>query len=226
MQAVFITGTDRGIGLEFVKQYAEAGWRVLATYLGPKTPEALRQLSQSHNNVILHRLDVTDFKRVQELAKELEHEQIDLLINNAGIFSPIPFGSLDPQTLENVYRTNAIAPLMICEAFQVHLKSKKGAIVSISSKTGSIGADSSEDMIGYRMSKAALNMAMREVARKLAPHNIQVLLLAPGYVKSQMSPQASLEPVESVQLMRQVISKRSELESGGFYDRFGKPIPW
>lgn len=216
MQTVFITGTGKGLGLEFVKQYALEGWKVLASYLGPDKPDTLLQIVREHPNVILYELDVTDFKRIKKLARELEHTQIDVLINNAGILCTDPFGNLDPQSLEKVYRTNAIAPLMICEAFYPLLKPKSSVIVSISSKTASIGGDATENMIAYRMSKAALNMAMQEVARKLEPQGIQVLLLAPGYVKTAMSPQATLEPSESVRLMRQVIENRTELKTGGF----------
>jgi len=226
LQTLLITGSDRGIGLEFVKQYAEEGWKVLATYLGPETPDALQQIAQMHPNVILYQLDVTDFVRVKKLSCELKREQIDLLINNAGIFCTDPFGKLNPQAFERIYRTNAIAPLIICESFHPLLTIKNSVIVSISSKTASIGGDFTENMIAYRMSKAALNMAMQEVARRLAPQGVVVLLLAPGYVRTSMSPQATLEPFESVSLMRQVIARNKELNSGGFYDRFGTSIEW
>lgn len=226
MQTVFVTGSDRGIGLEFVRQYAQEGWRVLASYLGPDAPSPLKDIAESHTNIVLIQLDVTDFTRLKMLVKELITENIDVLINNAGILCSHPFGELDPLALEQVYLTNAIAPLMICEAFHPLMNNANSVIVSISSKTASIGGDATEDMIAYRMSKAALNMAMREVSRKLAPKGVQVLLLAPGYVKTGMSPQGTLEPSQSVKMLRQVIAKRSELMTGGFYDRYGMPIEW
>jgi NAD(P)-dependent dehydrogenase (short-subunit alcohol dehydrogenase family) len=225
MQTVFITDTDKGIGLEFVKQYTQDNWKVLASYLGPDISKDLQHIAKIHSNVKLIPLDITDVESIQSAIKHCEMESIDILINNAGIFSNETLGHLDPHTMEKIYKTNAIGPLMMCQYFQHFLK-PMGTIVSISSKTGSIGGDTTENMIGYRMSKAALNMGMQEVSRKLAPKGIKVLLLAPGYVKTDMSPDAQLDVSESVRSMRKVIYGRADLISGGFYDRHGKQIPW
>lgn|GEM_PF-4023703 len=197
-----------------------------AFYLGPEIPHALLQLTQIHPNILPYQLDVTDFKRMKQLAQELKNTPIDLPTNNAGILDTAPFGHLDPSTLEKVYRTNAVAPLLMCEAFHPLLKSQKGAIICISSKKASLKGDVTENMIAYRMSKVALNMAVQEVARKLAPLDIQVLLIAPGHVKTDMSPHATLLPPESVHLVRQAIQNCAHLRTEGFYDHFGKPIEW
>ena len=124
---VLITGSNRGIGLEFTKQYLERGWTVIATARKPEKAEDLRQLGiQYPERLSIHQLDVTDNERIDALAKELEDQPIDLLLNNAGISGYIPdqiFGRLDYDSFEQVLAVNTVAPLKMAEAFYPHIKS-------------------------------------------------------------------------------------------------------
>ena len=124
---VLITGSNRGIGLEFTKQYLERGWTVIATARKPEKAEDLKQLGiQYPDRLSIHQLDVTDNERIDELAKELEDQPIDLLLNNAGISGYIPdqiFGRLDYDSFEQVLAVNTVAPLKMAEAFYPHIKS-------------------------------------------------------------------------------------------------------
>ena len=163
---VLITGSNRGIGLEFAKQYLERGWTVIATARKPEKAEDLKQLGiQYPDRLSIHQLDVTDNERIDELAKELEDQPIDLLLNNAGISGYIPdqiFGRLDYDSFEQVLAVNTVAPLKMAEAFYTHIKSSNlKKIVSVSSSEGSIGGaydDESGRMYFYRSSKSALNI--------------------------------------------------------------------
>ena len=141
---VLITGSNRGIGLEFTKQYLERGWTVIATARKPEKAEDLRQLGiQYPEHLSIHQLDVTDNERIDALAKELEDQPIDLLLNNEGISGYIPdqiFGRLDYVSFEQVLAVNTVAPLKMAEAFYPHIKSSNlKKIVCVSSSEGSIG---------------------------------------------------------------------------------------
>ena len=123
---VFITGANRGIGLEFTKQYLERGWTVIATARKPEKAEDLKQLEIQYPDYLsIEQLDVTDHERIDALAKELEGQPIDLLLNNAGISGYIPdqiFGRLDYDSFEQVLAVNTVAPLKMAEAFYPHIK--------------------------------------------------------------------------------------------------------
>ena len=140
MPTVLLTGANRGIGLEFARQYAAAGWRVLATC---RAPEKAEKLSALGDGVSLYELDVTDHARIKALAEELEGEAIDLLINNAGLYGAAQsqeLGSIDPELWIEVLRVNTLAPLKMAECFLPHLKTgERKVIASISSRMGSIG---------------------------------------------------------------------------------------
>ena len=185
---VLITGSNRGIGLEFTKQYLERGWTVIATARKPEKAEDLKQLGiQYPDRLSIHQLDVTDNERIDELAKELEDQPIDLLLNNAGISGYIPdqiFGRLDYDSFEQVLAVNTVAPLKMAEAFYTHIKSSNlKKIVSVSSSEGSIGGaydDESGRMYFYRSSKSALNMVMVNLAFQLKSRGIAVGLVNPG----------------------------------------------
>ena len=185
---VLITGSNRGIGLEFTKQYLERGWTVIATARKPEKAEDLKQLEiQYPDRLSIHQLDVTDNERIDELAKELEDQPIDLLLNNAGISGYIPdqiFGRLDYDSFEQVLAVNTVAPLKMAEAFYTHIKSSNlQKIVSVSSSEGSIGGaydDESGRMYFYRSSKSALNMVMVNLAFQLKSRGIAVGLVNPG----------------------------------------------
>ena len=234
---VLITGSNRGIGLEFTKQYLERGWTVIATARKPEKAENLKQLGiQYPDRLSIHQLDVTDNERIDELANELEGQPIDLLLNNAGISGYIPdqiFGRLDYDSFEQVLAVNTVAPLKMAEAFYTHIKSSNlKKIVSVSSSEGSIGGaydDESGRMYFYRSSKSALNMVMVNLAFQLKSRGIAVGLVNPGptdtdFMRGIPFPLRSTE--EAVTDMIENIEDIDLDNTAAYLNYNGKTIDW
>ena len=234
---VLITGSNRGIGLEFTKQYLERGWTVIATARKPEKAEDLKQLGiQYPDRLSIHQLDVTDNERIDELANELEDQPIDLLLNNAGISGYIPdqiFGRLDYDSFEQVLAVNTVAPLKMAEAFYTHIKSSNlKKIVSVSSSEGSIGGaydDESGRMYFYRSSKSALNMVMVNLAFQLKSRGIAVGLVNPGptdtdFMRGIPFPLRSTE--EAVTDMIENIEDIDLDNTAAYLNYNGKTIDW
>lgn len=235
MPTVLVTGANRGIGLELARQYAEDEWRVLATCREPGAAAELGALAEAHDALTVHALDVTDFDAVDALAETLAGEPIDVLLNNAGVYGPDrrdgsggqDFGSLDYEAMTAVIRTNSLAPLKMAEAFHRHVAaSDQRRIVAITSTMGSI-SDGGEGSYAYRVSKAALNMAMATLAREQSASGFRVAVLNPGWVRTDMGGEsASLTPEESVRGLRRVIANLDDRRSGGFFNYDGERIDW
>lgn len=226
MPSVLITGANRGIGLEFARQYADAGYRVHAACRAPGRAEALASLGEG---VTLHALDVTDHRRIEALAADLKGEAIDILINNAGIYGEgQEFGKIDYAAWERVMRVNTLAPLKMAECFLPHLEAgKTKMIASITSRMGSIGDNSAGGVYIYRSSKAALNAAAKSLALDLAPRGITVIVFHPGWVKTDMGgPNALIDAETSVAGMRAVIAGAGKKDSGRFFAYDGTEVPW
>lgn len=232
-----ITGANRGIGLEFTKQYLELGWTVIATARKPEKAEDLIQLEIQYPDLLsIHQLDVTDHQRIDALAKELEGQAIDLLLNNAGISGYIPdqiFGRLDYDSFEQVLAVNTVAPLKMAEAFYPHVKnSNLKKIVSVSSSEGSIGGayeDESGRMYFYRSSKSALNMVMVNLAFQLKDRGISVGLVNPGptdtdFMRGIPFPLRSTE--EAVEDMIENINDIDLDNTAAYLNYNGKTIDW
>lgn len=226
---VFVTGANRGLGLEFVRQYASDNWRVLASCRNLIQAKELQQLAHYFGNIDLLQLDVTNSFQLQHISEKYAGCHIDLLINNAGIYDDEdPLGYVQPEQMKHAFYTNSIAPLKVTEALlpsvtQSHLKT----IVAISSKLGSIGENHSGGAYGYRASKAALNMVMKNLAVDLNNKNIKVFTIDPGSVKTGIGgTNASITVDQSVTNMRTLISKLTEKESGSFYDYLGNKLNW
>ncbi|MBU3735988.1 MAG: SDR family oxidoreductase [Methylobacterium sp.] len=231
MPTTLITGANRGIGLEFTRQYAAAGWQVHATCRHPDQAHALQALAGKYPAIRMHPLDVADFDRIDSLARELQNESIDLLLNNAGIYpsgSRGRLGATDEAEWAQAFRVNSMAPLRMCEAFLTHVaRSPLKKIALITSKMGSIDDNTSGGAYIYRTSKAALNMVARSLAIDLAPQGISVALLHPGWVRTDMGgPDAWISAEQSVTGMRQLIDRLDLERSGKFFAYDGQPIPW
>jgi NAD(P)-dependent dehydrogenase (short-subunit alcohol dehydrogenase family) len=230
MTSVLVTGSNRGIGLEWCRQYAGAGWHVFATCRHPETADALHDLAREHSGLSVHRLDVTLAESVYALHAELQHETIDVLINNAGIYlekyAPTPALRYDEwlQTLE----VNTLAPLRVSEALlELVARSQRKLVVALSSHMGSIAEISAPGDTYYRSSKAALNAAMKGFSLALRERGIGVLLLHPGWVKTRMGGwDAPLTASESVAGMRMLVDAFSLEQSGRFLRYNGTEIPW
>lgn len=232
MPSVFITGASRGLGLEFVRQYAGDGWRVFATCRAPEKAAQLRTMTRgTDGKVTAHKLDVTEKLDVAPLARELDGEAIDVLINNAGTYGgsyEIKFGETDYALFETAWRTNTAAPLRIAEAFAEQLgRSAKRTIVNISSRMGSIAENDSGGSYAYRSSKAGLNMVTKSLAVDLKARGVIVVALNPGWVRTDMGgARGRFSPEESVRKMREVIAALSPEDTGRFIDYDGADVPW
>lgn len=231
MPTVLITGANRGIGLEFARQYAAEGWRVFASCRAPAEARELDALAGDSDGAIsVHPLDVGDPTSVAGAARVLAGEAIDLLVNNAGLSGPrgIGFGDIDYEAWEEVLRVNVLGPLRVAEAFVDQVARSDGRkIVALSSRMGSIADNSGGGGYIYRSSKAALNAAMRSLALDLAGRGIACCVFHPGWVKTRMGgPSAAIDVGTSVAGMRKVIAGLSATASGRFFNYDGAEIPW
>ena len=234
MPTVLITGTNRGLGLEFTRQYAADGWQVLACCRKPDEAEALHSLAAARpSDMRIFPLDVTDFSAIDDLADQLRGEPIDLLLNNAGAMGPKPseqkangqlFGSINYDIWQDIIRINTFAPVKMAEAFMDHVAAgTQKKIVSISSVLGSI-AETSGNFYAYRTSKAALNMAMASLSKDLAARGIIVAVFCPGWVKTDMGgPQAEIMPEVSISGVRRQIAQLT-LEASGSFHRYNEDV--
>jgi NAD(P)-dependent dehydrogenase (short-subunit alcohol dehydrogenase family) len=227
MPTCLITGASRGLGLEFAKQYAADDWKVIATCRRPDEAEALGALQGS---IQIYPLDVTDFARIEQLARKLNAEAIDLLINNAGVSGPrvVAPNAVDYAAWSEVLRANTMAPLKMSAAFFDHLaKGRQRKIITISSKMGSMSDNTSGGAYIYRSSKAAVNAVMKSLSMDLRDQDFIVVVLNPGWVRTDMGgPGASIDAFESVAGMRDVINNLRLEDSGRFLHYDGSEIPW
>ena len=232
MKTILITGANRGIGLEFVRQYAADGWRVLACSRSPEKSAALNKLAAQYPELIKnHALDVADPAQIERLGQALANEVIDLLINNAGIYPDSDksgFGHTDDAEWLQAFRINTMAPLKMAETFATQIsRSKQKTIVTITSKMGSIADNSSGGSYLYRSSKAAVNMVVKSLAIDLKQSGIILVVCHPGWVKTDMGgSNALISATESVSGIRQVISRLTMDDSGKFFGYDGEVIPW
>ncbi len=232
MKNLMITGANRGIGLEFCKQYAADGWHIQACCRHPDKADALNKLATHHpEQITVHALDVTDHTQIEHLAHELSGETIDLLINNAGIYPPSDkagFGHIDYTEWKTAFRINTMAPLKMVESFIRQIThSDLKLVVTITSQMGSIADNSSGGSYLYRSSKAAANMVMKSLAIDLEEKGITAVAFNPGWVKTDMGgPNAMITVEHSVKDMRKVIGRLTLADSGKFFGNDGREIPW
>lgn len=225
---VLVTGANRGLGLEFVKQYATDGWRVIACCRNPDTAIALQSLAKAHMHISILKLDVADFDAIDQVATSLKNETIDVLINNAGVY---PDSSLDVINVEDwayAFKINTMAPLKMVNAFKSHLaNSAVKKVATLSSKMGSLDDNTSGGSYLYRSSKAAVNMVMKSASIDLAPLGISVVTLHPGWVQTDMGgPNGLIDATKSVDGLRVVIENLSLANTGQFIAYDGKAIAW
>jgi len=240
MHTALITGANRGIGLELAKQYARDNWKIIACCRNPEKAQELQALAKAYPSIHIEALDVSDNGNIAALAAKLEGTPIDLLLNNAGIYSggtekvtgeaddqAQEFGQIDSEAWENVLRVNVIAPIKVIEAFVPHLKKGMGkTIINLTSRMGSMTL-MQRGMIAYRSSKAALNGAMRVIVHDLRDLGLTIVNLHPGWVITDMGGKsADLTVEKSVSSMRQVISNLKPEDSGRFLNYDGQTIPW
>jgi NAD(P)-dependent dehydrogenase (short-subunit alcohol dehydrogenase family) len=224
MSTVLITGANRGLGLEFARQYAASGSTVIAAC---REPHKASQLSEIPG-IELCTLDVASAASVSDLAAALRGRPIDILINNAGLLSEGSAGKSDPEAVLQMLRVNTLGPLMLSEALLSNVAtSTRKLIVTVSSDLGSLSGNVSGGNLGYRVSKAAVNMVMRTLAIEFKPRNVACILLTPGWVRTDMGgSKAPLSPTQSVTGMCRVIERLGARDSGRWLDHSGQECHW
>jgi NAD(P)-dependent dehydrogenase (short-subunit alcohol dehydrogenase family) len=239
MPTVLITGAGRGLGLEFVRQYAADGWTVVATARTPDRHAELGALIKAAaGRIKLHSLDVADHAAIDALAARYDGVPIDVLINNSGTMGQQSFvgqgmqaqrfGSSDYEDWTYTFRVNALAPMKMAEAFVEHVAaSAQKKIVTLSSLIASIGSNNLGGLYAYRSTKAAVNAIMKSMALDLARRGIIAVPLHPGWAATDLGgPNAPVRPQHSVAGLRQVIAGLSKEKSGRFWQFDGKELPW
>jgi NAD(P)-dependent dehydrogenase (short-subunit alcohol dehydrogenase family) len=220
---VLITGCDTGLGVEFARQYAADRCRVIATCLDPDTAHETRAIE---GDVRVVKLDVSDFAAIDALADDLRREPIDILVSNAGIARPHPpFGKTDYTLWKRMLEVNLMGPMKLAEAFVDHVAASRMKVMAfVSSRMGSIALNLTGGSYGYRSSKAGLNAVVKSLAVDLAPREILVLALHPGWAKTE--PNARIDVDHSVSGMRAVIERCSRHETGSFFAFNDTLLPW
>lgn len=228
MAVVLITGANRGIGLALVKAYAGRRDRVIACIRATSEREGLEAaIAASPRWIEVVEMDVADPAQIGRVRRQLEAEPIDILINNAGIGGPDRQSAtdMDYEGLEETLAVNTIAPLRIANAFLPNVKAARGKIVTLSSQMGSNSPAS--DNLAYRVSKQASNRLMRGLATELRPKGVPVLIVHPGWVKTDMGgPGAQLSPEESAAQLVRLIDRFDLASTGKFLAWNGKELAW
>jgi NAD(P)-dependent dehydrogenase (short-subunit alcohol dehydrogenase family) len=226
MPTVLITGAARGLGLDFTRQYAAKGWKILAC---ARNADGLKGIK---GDIHHHSLEVTDYKAVKALAAKLKDEKIDVLLCNAGVggergSTAQDLGKLEPAEWRRIFEINALAPLMMAEAFVDHVAaSQQKKMVALSSVLGSIKSNNGGRYF-YRASKTALNMEWSVLAKDVEPKGIICLALHPGWVQTDMGgATATLTIEQSVPSMVKVIDGLKPSDNGRFLQYDGSELPW
>ncbi len=226
---IVVTGTNRGIGLEFVRQFLSRGDQVEATARDPQHATELKALQGTAGERLrIHRVDVADDASVKGFADALEPGSVDLLVNNAGIGVWSGLDDLDFEEAKRLFDVNALGPLRMTRALLPRLRLGQGKrVVHLTSQMGSIADNSSGGSYAYRMSKAALNMAAKSLAIDLAPDRIISVVVHPGWVQTEMGGEGAVTaPSEAVAAMIQVIDRLEPADSGKFLHANGSRLPW
>ena len=224
MTTIMITGASRGLGLEFARQFYSKECRVIATCRNPKNANELNAIG----DIDIHSLDVTDDKSVANLADKLRGENIDFLINNAGVIGQREgFGRLDYDIWAETMDTNVFGPMRVAEAFRDNvMNSEKKQMIFITSRMGSI-TEAVPNAYVYRSSKAALNMAVKCLSAELAEQGLIAVLFHPGHVQTDMGGQAApVMPHTSIEGMKNQIVALTRDDNGRFLSYDGHQIPW
>ncbi len=228
-QTVLITGANRGIGFALTEAYLNDGWNVIACCRNPRAANELTSLKNNSENLDVKALEVTDYAAVSELAHQLDTDNINLLINNAGYYGPkgFAFGDTDVEEWRKVLEINTIAPMKIVEAFYRQLKKGEGIVANMSSAMGSMGENESGGAYIYRSSKAALNAITKSISKDGEPDKVKAIALHPGWVQTDMGgPNALITTEESAKGLKCLLDNFTSEHNGGFYDCKGRNLAW
>ena len=234
---IFVTGANRGLGLEFTRQYAERGCKVIATARKPDQADALNALAADNKDIVVEQLDVTDHARIVELGEKYKETPIDLLLNNAGIGGGIEnqfFGKMNYDTFNQVMAVNVAGPMKMSEVFYKQVgNSDLKKIVTVSSSQGSIAGVKSPLLYWYRASKSAVNMCMVNASFQLRKKKIIVGLVTPGATATDFIPEKFRKAIKGIQTPEEAtedmirnIDRFSVANTGTFFDYTGDVVPW
>lgn len=224
MSTVLLVGASRGIGLEFARQYAEDGARVIATHRSPAAAAPLRALGAKPVA-----LDLLDEHGLANFADQLAGEKIDVMILNAGLYGPRTSAITAPGGLDfdAVMQTNVRAPMQLIAMLAPNLIAARGKLAVISSRMGSISLMSSNAGWLYRASKAALNSALRSTSLELGPQGVVCIAFHPGWVRTDMGGAgADIDASASVAGMRRVLATANDSSNGKFLNYNGEQLAW
>ncbi|MBL6745028.1 MAG: SDR family oxidoreductase [Pseudomonadales bacterium] len=230
MATVLITGTNRGLGLEFVKHFLGRSDTVIATCRDSSSATELQALAANNENLSLKNLDVSDEQSMAAFATELKDTPIDVFINNAGVYGPrdANFGNVGSSEWEQVIRVNAIAPMLLTQLIIGSLRQgTEKKLVYVTSKMGSIDDNKGGGSYIYRSSKTALNSVVKSLSVDLACEGFSVAVVHPGWVRTDMGgPNGLIDVQTSVSGMLAVIDGLSPDNAGDFFNYDGSLIPW
>jgi NAD(P)-dependent dehydrogenase (short-subunit alcohol dehydrogenase family) len=236
---VFITGSNRGLGLEFARQYAARDWNVIATCRNPGQADELRALARGRTNVAIERLDVTDDRQIRAIAKKYRGQPIDVLLNNAGIWGSLDkqtFGKLDFAEQQRVYEVNALGPLRVTQALIENVAaSREKKIIGLG---GGMALRGTVLFAGgghywYRMSRAANLISMVILHTEVKDRGIIITFIVPGFVDTQMLKDSGwpdtaprISPAESARLVIDRIAALDASAAGKLINYDGTLIHW
>ena len=238
---VLVTGANRGIGLALARNYAERGWKVIATARKPERADELNELAAANDDVTVEQMDLLDHAGIDTLAEKLRDVPIDVLLNNAAIMGDADdqdFGSYNYDTLMNVLAVNVAGTLKMTEAFVDHVAaSNHKKVVGITSVQGSIASLRDPLIPFYKMSKTALNMGMKSVAKQVKRKKITIALISPGAVDTRMMNAAldhanykgksfMITTAQSAEAVINVIDQYELKHTGAFMAHTGEELPW
>jgi NAD(P)-dependent dehydrogenase (short-subunit alcohol dehydrogenase family) len=230
---VLITGSNKGIGLELVHQYAARGWQVIATTRKPEDAAELKAFAATHANVRVEALDVADHSMIDGLATRMKDKPLDILINNAGMAGSMGgqrFGKFDYASFRNTLEVNAVGPLKLSEAFAPNLRlgTQKKIVLLGTSEASFAGIDAAR-LYFYRSSKAAAHMLMLNLAYELKPQGIAVAVVNPGPVDTDMMKGVRMPlqpPAIAVAKVIGIIDGVNLANTGKFWNYSGGFVAW
>ncbi len=224
MPTVLVVGATRGIGLEFARQYAADGSRVIATFRRPQDAETLRALGAR-----ALRLDALDPDSIAALGQQLDGQPIDVALLVAGVYGPDTIDLSPPsrEQFDRVMHTNVLAPMQLIPLLVQSLEAAQGKLAVISSRRGSIGLATDTNSWLYRASKAGLNSAVKSASIQLGARGVVCMALSPGWVRTDMGgPSAPLDVRDSVAALRRVIAAANRSHNGRFLQYTGEQLEW